>query len=542
MHSFVSDRPIRSSPKSQKSHRWGLRIGIPVALIGLGLVRLAFGADPSDPIINLFLRKGFITEQEAAKARSEIEALRTNEVQQMPTSTAPLWRLDKQIKNAELFGDIRLRYERRSAEAPGGEVDLDRARYAVRLGVRGEVFDDFYYGLRLETSSNPRSPWVSFATSSSGTPFYGPFGKSTSSMAVGQAYLGWHPWDWVDLTVGKMPNPLFTTPMVWDPDLSPEGAAEHVKYQVGKAELFATFGQFLYQDVNPSEADPGLGFNGLIGQKTDNVFQIAWQAGLQYQFTTNTSAKLAATLYQYIGLQRSSATSPDALRPYFGDPFIGEGAYLGPGSGTIEGGSSYGTSSTLPGYGSYGFPLNQVGVNDLQVIELPLEVRFKLGKLDSRVFGDFAYNLEGKKRAEAAAQGYADWLANQPTAPTIQPFAPQRNENHAYQIGFALGSQHGWPMGERHPWELKTFWQHTEQYALDPNLPDSDVFEGRGNLEGAAVQLTYGLTPNFIASVRYAHATRINKKIGTGGSSLDIPQVNPIDRYNLLQLDLSFRF
>ncbi len=150
-------------------------------------------------------------------------------------------------------------------------------------------------------------------------------------------YVGWHPVDWVDLTVARWPIPLYTTPMVWDPDINPEGAAEHFKYAVGPADIFATFGQFLYQDVNPSAASGGLGFNGLTGQNADDVFQLAWQVGLNYHLTTNMQVKVAPAFYKYIGLKRSSVTSPNATSPFFGDPYIGEGAYLGPGTGTING-------------------------------------------------------------------------------------------------------------------------------------------------------------------------------------------------------------
>ena len=87
-----------------------------------------------------------------------------------------------------------------------------------------------------------------------------------------------------------------------------------------------------------------------------------------------------------------------------------------------------------------------------------------------------------------------------------------------------------------------TYQQHVEQYALDPNLLDSDFFEGRGNLEGIFAAAAYGLSDNVIGTVRYGYATRINDKLGTGGSNQDIPQMNPIHRYNLLQLDLTFRF
>ena len=134
---------------------------------------------------------------------------------------------------------------------------MGRARIAMRLGLRGEVLDDFYYGLRLDTASNPRSPWVTLGTSASSVPYQGPFGKSTFTVNLGQLYLGWHKYDWLDITVGKMTNPLYTTPMVWDGDLNPEGIAEHLKYTIGFADFFANFGQFIYQDTNPTKASKG---------------------------------------------------------------------------------------------------------------------------------------------------------------------------------------------------------------------------------------------------------------------------------------------
>jgi hypothetical protein len=89
---------------------------------------------------------------------------------------------------------------------------------------------------------------------------------------------------------------------------------------------------------------------------------------------------------------------------------------------------------------------------------------------------------------------------------------------------------------------VRAYWQHIEQYALDPNLLDSDFFEGRANLEGIYTALAYSLTDNTIATLRYGYATRINDQLGTGGSNQDIPQVNPITHYNIFQVDLTFRF
>ena len=44
------------------------------------------------------------------------------------------------------------------------------------------------------------------------------------------------------------------------------------------------------------------------------------------------------------------------------------------------------------------------------------------------------------------------------------------SEVNAYQIGAGIGK-----LKEKHSWELRGFWQHAEQFSLDPNLVDSDI-------------------------------------------------------------------
>jgi hypothetical protein len=492
-------------------------------------------ADPHDPLLDLMIQKGMVTQDEAAKIRAEADALRSNALNQAMPPLESKWKIGKAIKDVELFGDIRLRYEQRQAKTPPGDrFELDRGRVALRVGLRGDLFDNFYYGLRLETSSNPRSTWVSFGGS---TP--APFGKSSTGIAVGHAYIGWRPGDWMDLTAGKMPNPLYTTPMVWDPDLNPEGAAERFKYTVGQADFFANFGQFLYQDSNPNFISGSL-LPYVAGtreqESTDNTFLLAWQAGLNYRFTEKVSVKMAGTIYQYIGLTPTLITAANSGG--IGDDFIGESSYGGAGSGAPINGL---TSQN-------GIFYNQVGVNHLLVLDVPFEVNFKISKLNARVFGDYAYNLEGADRATAAVNALSVQSKMQlaPFPPPLVQYGAQRNDVAAYQIGFALGnSEMGLVNGsvsKKNTWEFRTYWQHVEQYALDPNLLDSDFFEGRGNMEGIYTALAYGITDNVIGTIRYGYASRINDKLGTGGSNLDIPQINPIHRYNLLQLDLTLRF
>ena len=256
----------------------------------------------------------------------------------------------------------------------------------------------------------------------------------------------------------------------------------------------------------------------------------------------------------YYGLKRSSPTSVSSTSPYFGDPYVGEGAYSGPGSSyPTYGYAGYGTAGNLPGHQSLNYPNNQVGLNDLLVLETPFEVDFKISRWKARVFGDYAYNLDGTQRADAAATGYQAYLNSLPIpGATIKGFAPQTQDVKAWQVGFGIGSanlDYGQMQGlvygttsAKHAWEFRTYWQHVEQYSLDPNLLDTDFFEGNENLQGIYAAFAYGLSRNVIGTIRYGYATRINDKLGTGGSGQDIPQINPISNYSILQADVTLRF
>jgi hypothetical protein len=487
----------------------------------------------SDPLVDLLVKKGFVTLEEAQALRSESSSLQASN----NAASFSKWKISDGIKTIELFGDVRMRFESREVRTvDDGKLDLDRFRYAARLGIRGDLGSEIYYGLRFETAANPRSPWVTFGTSTSGNgvPYQGPFGKANAGINLGQVYLGWRPISAIDITVGKMPNPLFTTPMVWDTDINPEGASEHFKYNIGPAEFFATFSQFLYQDDNPSESTFGLLGPNSPGHVGNPPFMMAWQGGVKYQLKPDISFKLAATLYNYLGHgTNGTGTGPLPGTPGFSDTFVGQGLPNG------SSGYSYGNIST-----GDGFYYNQTGVNNLLVLEFPFEVNFKLLKHQARIFGDFAENLDGAQRAEAAVAAAAN-----PNIYTTYPLTIplQRNQYKAYQFGLAVGNSDdlGLVYGsalKRGAWEARMYWQHVEQYALDPNLLDSDFFEGRANMQGFYSALSYGFTSAMIGTVRYGYASRIDKKLGTGGSNQDIPQVNPVDQYSLVQLDLTMKF
>jgi len=255
-------------------------------------------------VLNLLLEKGIVTEQEVAKARAEAEAIRTNLAAAMPPVESK-WKISNAVKNVELFGDVRLRYEYRSADnfpdVTGLNNDTyrrERFRYSLRIGLRGDLLDNFYYGIRLETGQNPRSPWLTFGNDTVTKTSTTPSAKTDDGVNVGQAYVGWRPTSWFDITLGRMPNPLYTTAMVWDSDIMPEGAAERFKTTLGPVDLFGTFGQFVYQNVDPAVHIP-----------SDDTFLLAWQLGATINLTKDITIKFAPTIYNYAGVGQTNTSN-----------------------------------------------------------------------------------------------------------------------------------------------------------------------------------------------------------------------------------------
>ena len=64
-------------------------------------------------------------------------------------------------------------------DPPNDWQERERERYRLRLGLRGTLMDDWFFGLRLETSASARSANVTFGsdTSSASPGGGGPFAK-----------------------------------------------------------------------------------------------------------------------------------------------------------------------------------------------------------------------------------------------------------------------------------------------------------------------------------------------------------------------------
>ena len=474
-------------------------------------------AQDAGALLDLLVKKRLITDQEAEEVRGEL-------VKDVASTAAGKLKLSTPITEIELYGDMRMRYEVRTGQAgapdaitPLGEnTQRNRARYRLRLGLRGTLADDWFFGLRLETSSNPRSTNVTIGDEASG----GPFSKGSDGLNVGQAYLGYKGFRDITLTAGRMPNPLITTSMIWDPDINPEGIAEQWKHTFnlsfgggqtsaaaetskdGKSvapllsephkisiDVFANFAQFVYDDSNPEDpVGPRSVTGGRLVPNTD-AYMLAWQIGAKVNFTKDIYLQFAPTLYNYTG-------AGDTFNVFFsGDP-------------------NFRNNAVPPVI----VARNQTGINSLLVFDMPAEFGWKIGEIPMRIFGDFATNFEADARATAA--GHPD----------------KGDQRYAYQIGLGIGK-----IKQKHDWQLEAFYQHVEQFAVDPNLVDSDLYDSRVNMEGFALRAGYALSDAVTFNLTYGYGEQIDGDLGTGGIG-DAFSINPLKKYQIFQADLNVKF
>src|SRR5213078_3479534 len=183
-------------------------------------------AQDAGALLDLLVRKKLINDQEAEEVRAEL-------TKEAATTSGGKWKLSSPITELELYGDVRVRYEYRGGRTVDNNLsteddwqERERERYRLRIGLRGTLADDWFFGVRLETSNKRNSTNVTFG-GDGGT---GPFAKDDDGMFVGQAYLGYKGFKDITLTVGRMPNPLVTTLMTWDADINTEGMAEQWKH------------------------------------------------------------------------------------------------------------------------------------------------------------------------------------------------------------------------------------------------------------------------------------------------------------------------
>lgn len=192
------------------------------------------------------------------------------------------------MKGLKQSGDFRLRYEsfnytdkNNDNGSTGTSADRTRNRFRIRLrwGVEKDFGDDWKVGFRIATSGNsntdPNSTNVTL-----GNPGY----FNYKPIWVDRAYAVWEPNGFKDygmikglkVGAGKFDNPFlrYSTTIVWDADVTPEGAFEQANLKLVSTEdtqvnLYGTAGQFIVNENAGNETDASIfGYQGALNVST----------------------------------------------------------------------------------------------------------------------------------------------------------------------------------------------------------------------------------------------------------------------------------
>lgn len=463
-------------------------------MTAMALASMSAMADSTTDLVNALVAKGVLTEEEGKLLSKghESEKAAQDKVLEKSSKAGGKVTISDAIDNATIYGDIRARYEfRRGEDSSNITEDRERGRYKLVLGVKTNA-GDFYSDIALSMGANGRSDNSTFgnaANSSNGS-------NTKETVYVKRALLGWKVTDWLKVEAGRVANPLYTTPMVWDGDLTFEGLVEKVEYQWGKVNLFANFAQSQYIGDRQD-------FTIINNDRVTNDL-MAFQGGAKFDINERVSAKAALTFTKF-----SNDHAPGA------GPFV-------PGLGSDSGrGVSLGTTTTA--------------TNDIRTIEIPAEVVFKLSdSMKLMAFSDYVTNLDGKDRYEAAVAAA--------TASSASRGAVIRSAGHddkAWLLGVGLSSQQG-KQPKRGDWSSRLWYQDVGIYALDPNTVDSDFMDSRVNMKGIVLKGEYFLRDNVVVNLAVGHANRKNDKLSAAASQSDIA-LN-LDSFSLYQMDITYRF
>jgi Putative porin len=499
------------------------------AALALGAVP-ATHADENDVLLKVLVRKGILTQDEAAAVKAEVAKEKAKEAKiaakSAPVSTSDdgmMSKLDisKSIDKLKLYGDLRLRYQyddkdpqlftpnRPDNRDPSG-AQTSRWRFRLRVGAEITLTDQWSGGFELSTQQ----------ASDSGNQTY-ENGFDDYNIYISKAYLRWDPNKAFTFVGGKMTNPFYTTDLVWDADITPNGIAEIIRFD----QLFG---------VEP-EAEAGLSKDGKTvvskAVKSERNWELSLVAG-QFLFDDNNENNF------------DNDESTDAY--LFQTQLVGSYKFEGgtkltvaPGWLVENAGSVTGATNNNP----FNDNANVSGATrNINLLLFPGDVSFKLGDLKAKFYWDFSYNIEGRKRTEdiynlvSLQNGSGESSDDDVTDPDDFDKGHSPQDNFAYLVGIQLGENK-----KSGDWSIRADWRQTGIAAVDPNLNDSDFAVGELNTRGIRLGLAYNFTDFAIGAVTYYHAWNIRDNL-IGGEATGGNAIGDANTVRGLQVDLTLKF
>jgi hypothetical protein len=485
----------------------------------------AVHAAEDSALLKILVKKGILTQKEALNIEAESQQQATAE---KAVSTANKLKLSDSLTELRLYGDVRLRYQYENKDyqvdpitglgvndrSPSG---TQRSRWRFRLRLNGDfkLGPDWFGGVELQTG---------YASDSSNQTFENGF--SDYPIFISKAYFGYNAADWLQVVGGKQPNPFYTTDLVWDPDINPAGLVERVSLHKlfgskssgggldkdGKSlleaaapespwEVSLVAGQFIFDDnFEGGGRDPGVEDNDL----TDDVYLFETQLIASYKFNKNTKLTIAPAWLVYTG---GSVLRNNTLANAFGD--INENSFTD--AGFASGAQRH-----------------------LNLIQLPGDVSFNLFGIKSKVYWDFAYNIEGKSRAEDIYQLVESTRDRLGRPHNKSAYSPE--DSFAWMIGFQLGENK-----KKGDLSFLANYRRTGIASVDPNINDNDFALSELNTQGFKLSLAYNVTNFSEFRVTYMPTWNLDKNLTLGEATNDnaIADSNAVQ---MLQVDLTVKF
>jgi len=366
--------------------------------------------------------------------------------------------------------------------------DRDRYRLRARLGLLAKLSESWSGGLRLTTGTTTDRVSTNQTLGQDWNKY---------TLVVDRAYLKYDPAEWLSITGGRIPNPWFSTDLVWDDDLNFEGLAATFKPVLANNTVkpFLTLGAFPVREERPPVAD-GRWFMGV-------------QGGTQWDFSSSTRLKVGLAWFDYRNIE-------GRVEPLNSEP------------GGLSPSSAYGRyeySSRLRQKGNTLFRTN--AISDLAGANIwGLASKFRPINLTA--------SLDLAHYDPVHVVLTADWVKNtafdRDEIRRRTGFTVTDGKDYGYQYKLTVGMPR---VKEPRDWQVYAAYRWLGSDAVVDAFTDSDFGLGGTNLKGYILGAQFGLDRNAVLGLRWLSA-----------DSIDSFSLNPAHRYSVdvLQADISLKF
>ena len=436
---------------------------------------------------------------------------------------------------------------------PANGVQRDRERIRLRLNGDFTLAGGFFGGVQLQTTQNADSANQTFGDSGTGAS-----GFSNYNIYISRAYVGWAN-DYLTLVGGKQPNPFYTTDLVWDADINPDGFVE-------KVDIMKLFTGGIREAVGTT-AD-GKQVSSVSTIRSESPFDLSLVAG-QFIFSDNPEDLFGSGYHtdvwlfntQLIGSYKVTPNVKVTLAPGYmtytsGNVTDSTGSMNETSFVTTKAGTVLLTNYQYSKDSKDSVLVAQPATRYLSIITAPGDVSFKLCGQKVKLLWDFAYNTQGKDRVEQLyglqniqipstydANGNVTQYKN-----THGPVTSSTKVNATRVSGHSSQDDVAWLAGvqigenkKKGDWSVMSNFRQTGLGAVDPNLNDSDFALGQLNMQGIKSGVAYNFTDYCVGAVTYYSAWNLRKDL-VGGQATSGNNIANMNGVSILQLDVNVKF